>query len=198
MTAAATRPDNTDLDRARLERAGLEGADLDRIRAALEPVRRALVDDARTEAQRLLVAAIDDAEEMVSTAREDVANRVAQAEQANESAARARADLALGHTRRETHRQLLEARESIRRQLVDALHGSALELRSAPRYPDLLEHYSMVARRQLGPDAVLERDPDDRGGIVARSDGRRVDYTLEALADRALETLAEGVMRLWR
>jgi hypothetical protein len=80
---------------------------------------------------------------------------------------------------------------------VATTRRAVLDLRADPRYPALLDHFEQVARRQLGADAVIERDPDGVGGIVAHQGDRRVDYSLAALADRALDTLGDDIERLW-
>ena len=54
-----------------------------------------------------------------------------------------------------------------------------------------------MARDQLGPGARIERDPPELGGVVATAGTRRVDYTLTALAERALNDHADEVTALW-
>ncbi len=72
-----------------------------------------------------------------------------------------------------------------------------LALRSAPGYDELLDRLAAAARRDLGDDASVERDPPDAGGVRAQAGTRSVDYTLPALAARWIDELGSSVRRLW-
>ena len=104
-------------------------------------------------------------------------------------------DQRIANTRADAHDAVLSARARTHDRLVEAAHAAAMNMRHDPRYPALLDHFEAVAREQLGDDAVIERDPLSRGGIVAELGSRRVDYSLPRLADRALEVLADEVAR---
>ena len=67
-----------------------------------------------------------------------------------------------------------------------------------PRVPEAARPPVAGARVQLGPDAAVEIDPPDIGGVVGRADGRSVDYSLPALAERAVEDLDGRLEALWR
>ena len=79
--------------------------------------------------------------------------------------------------------------------LHDRVHAAVLGLRGTPGLPAAARR----ARRRApapgsGADGGRVRDPGDLGGIDRRSaTGRRVDYTLPALADRALAALGDAV-----
>ncbi len=167
---------------------------LDRI---LEPVREALLADAEDQAERIIAEAVRDARELTDTAKDETDAAVEQARRLAERSARALADQGLARLRTETHRRVLERQQQILQQLIDTVHESARELRTDPRYPALLDELESMARNQLGDTAALDRDASPDGGIVGEADVQRVDYRLTALADRALETLADDVVELW-
>ena len=163
----------------------------------LDPVRRALLEDAGTEADRVLAEARRSAGDAVAAAEQEVAAEVAAVERRTAIAAAAHAEQVRALARAEAHGELLAAREDIHRKLVEAVRSAALQLRDDARYPALLDRLEIVARVQLGPDAEVHRDPPGRGGLVAVAGTRRVDYTLTALAERALHDHAEEVASLW-
>ena len=74
---------------------------------------------------------------------------------------------------------------------------AVLLLREDSRYPELLDCLARMARGQLGPDAELEVDPPGLGGVIGRKERVSVDYTLPALADRAIASLGDELERLW-
>jgi vacuolar-type H+-ATPase subunit E/Vma4 len=166
-------------------------------RAALEPVHRALLEDARTEAERLVADATRAAELVVAEAARDADEEVERARQRGIASARARAEQALGYARNAADTVVLEAKEGIRLRIHQATHAAVLELRGDDRYPALVRELEHRAHNQLGPDVQIEYDPDGRGGIVAIDGHRRVNYTLPDLADRALDAHADEVARLW-
>jgi len=163
----------------------------------LEPVRRALLDDAAAEAEGLVDAAIREVEASIAEVQQQCDQEVSEIEQRSARAARASLDQRISIARAEAHRAVLGARSRAHDRLVEAARAAAIELRQDPRYPALLDHFEAVAREQLGDEAVIERDPDPAGGIVAELGSRRVDYSLPQLADRALDVLADEVARSW-
>ena len=90
---------------------------------------------------------------------------------------------------------MLEAR----RDLWDELHRAAADRAGAlvgtPAYDRLVERLRAAAVEQLGGSAHVEDAP--AGGLVAASNGRRVDYSLPALVERALAQLAPRAEELW-
>ncbi len=164
--------------------------------AALEPVRRALLDDAGQEAERLVEEATTEAEARVSAVEARAERAVEQARQRARATAAARARRAVGAARRDAHAAQLEAESGIFADVVERLHRAVDAMPSDPRYDALLDRLEEAARRRLGEKATIERDPEG-GGVRASRDERRVDYGLRALADRALEALAEEVAELW-
>jgi vacuolar-type H+-ATPase subunit E/Vma4 len=100
------------------------------------------------------------------------------------------------------NRRARELRLAAERALLDELRlrarQAALQLRVDPRYGDLLERVSQVARSQLGADTEVVVDPPDIGGVLARAGSTSVDYTLPALVDRAIAELDGQLETLWR
>jgi vacuolar-type H+-ATPase subunit E/Vma4 len=166
--------------------------------AILAPVRDALLADAEAEAARIVDEARRAADDAVATATKEADATVDAAQRRSELAGRVHADLVLAQARSDAHAAVLHVQEDLRRALQERVHAAVGELRGDPRYSSLLDGLEAMARTQLGGSAVIERDPDPHGGIVAVAGDRRVDYTLQALADRALRAIDDEVARLWR
>ncbi len=164
--------------------------------SALEPVRIALLADARAEAARIVESARDEADAIVEHARHEADEVVQQARRRADSTATAHAARALLRAARDAQSAVMHAREAVRRELVRRLELAVARMRDDARYPALLDRLEDVARGQLGQDALIERDPSD-GGIVAVDGSRRVDYRLPALAERVLETFGDEEAALW-
>ena len=164
---------------------------------AVEPLREALLDQTRADAERRLAAADERVEAVLAEAEERGAASVEQARAEGFAAAAIGGTHDEARARRRARTLVLAAK----RELCEELHRQALTaahaLRQDPAYPGLLERLSAVARAQLGEGAVLEIDPPGAGGIRASSGARHVDYTLDALVERCLEQLGARLERLW-
>jgi len=162
---------------------------------ALEPVRRALLADARSRADAALAAAREQAGQQRAAARAEAAALLAAARAAGEESARTAAQASTLRARRAARGSLL----AVQRELYEELRVRAREavtvLRDDPGYPELLGRLAERARTELGPGAVVDEDPG--GGVLGRCDGRSLDLSLPALAARALERLGEEVAALW-
>lgn len=156
-------------------RAGAE-ADAGRGRAEVEDACARRLLEAETQAQALMARGRRDGEE--AAAHERLRRRAA------------------------ATRRARELRLEAQRTLVDELRSraceAALQLKTDPRYPELLDRLSQIATAQLGAGAKLEIDPPEFGGVVARAGARSVDYTLPALVDRAIGELDGKLDTLWR
>lgn len=166
------------------------------MRLALEPLRTALLADARAEAERIEAEAHAEAAARVAAAEAEAAALVERARAEGEAAA----ELEVAHDRAEAQRHARVLRlaaqravyEELRRQTLAgaaALHGTA-------RYRALLDRLRNAAQTQLGSEAHVE--PAACGGVVGRSDGRSVDYSLDALVERALAGLGGDAAEVWR
>ena len=163
----------------------------------LDPVRDALLADARAEASRIIETVRAEADAIVALARSDAAEAVQQARRRAEATSAAHSEREMARARRAAHATVLQARDELWHELIRRLGSAAERMREDARYPLLLDRLEGVARSQLGDAAVVERDPQLGGGIVAVDGPRQVDYRLPALAERVLETLAEEVAGLW-
>jgi len=164
---------------------------------ALEPVRRALLADAGVEAQIIVAEAQSEADELVFRAEQEADDAVERDLRRSRLANDARAAAVLLRARSEARSAVLQRQEELRRELVDRVREAALGLCDDPRYPALLDELERLAGEQLGRDTIVERDPMPGGGVVATAGSLRVDYGLDTLADRALETMPDEVSLLW-
>lgn len=164
---------------------------------SLRPVRDALLADAAREADRLVTGARRLADQHIADVEQGVDAEVADVERRARMSAAARADHAAVRARTQSHRSLLRSRTDTNRELGAAVGVAVRAMRDDARYPELLRHFEARARDQLGSAAEVTINPDPAGGVVATAGSRRVDYTLNALADRALGSLSDEVAALW-
>jgi len=169
-------------------------ASLDQV---LEPVRAALLADAGAEADRIVEEATRSATETMAAAETEAEATIERSRRRAELSSRAHSERVLARLRNDEQRGLHDAQLQLLSQLIETVHVSARRLRDDPRYPALLDQLESMARAQLGEDAVIERDPNPDGGLVARAGTRRVDYRLPVLAERALDDLSDEVAELW-
>ncbi len=162
---------------------------------ALVPVRDRLLADARQEAQQLVHEARLAADERLAQARREAEGIIEQARADGEAQAAEAVERTVARARRQARRIVLAAQESLRAQLRGAVHSRAVGLRREPGYPDVQAQLTAAARGVLGPDATVREAPE--GGVLAQVGSRRVDLSLPALADRALDALEGEATRLW-
>ncbi len=163
----------------------------------LDAAGEALLDDARAVAGRALKEADDDARARLAHAQAEADALLARARAQGEAEGRLEAGRDEALERTLARMEVLAARREAYDQLRHRARAAALALRSEAGYGELLEHLAAAARRDLGFEAELEIDPPQEGGVRASADGRRVDYTLAALADRCVDDLGAGLKRLW-
>jgi vacuolar-type H+-ATPase subunit E/Vma4 len=163
--------------------------------AALEPVRAALRGRARAAAHGALAEAESDAARVLADAERQAAALLAEARVAGEVDATAALAGERARGRRRARAVVLAAQRAAYEQFRDRARRAVLALRDDPDYPRLVAGLTALARADLGPAAVVSPHPD--GGVVAAASGRRVDYSLPVLADRAADGLGAEVQRLW-
>jgi vacuolar-type H+-ATPase subunit E/Vma4 len=161
----------------------------------LAPVREALLARARGDAERVRAEANADAEAMLAQAHEQAEAVLAEARSRGASEGVVVATAARARTRRRARGLLLaaqrEAYETLRRRSRDAVRA----VRDDPAHPELRQRLEGLTRELAGPDATIIETSD--GGMVAEASGRRVECSLDRLADRAVETLGADVEALW-
>lgn len=163
----------------------------------LEPVRRSLLDDATAEADRIVAEARTVASARIAEAEENVDEELRRAEQRGRAVAEARTAAEVAREAERARREVLATARRIHERLIAETRAASTVLRGDPRYPSLLNRLEELARAQLGDELTIRHD-DDLGGLIASDDrGRRVDYRLPELAERALGDLAEEIARLW-
>jgi vacuolar-type H+-ATPase subunit E/Vma4 len=165
------------------------------VRATLVPVRDSLLARARADADAVLAQADADAEAVLSAARARAAALVAEARAAGERDAAVLAARDRARAQRKARAAVLHAQTGVYQELRRRSLAAVRALRDDPVYPCLLEALRDRARDRLGADAVVREHPD--GGVVAEVPGRRLDATLDALTDDALDGLGGEVRRLW-
>ena len=160
-------------------------------RLALEPLREALLANARAEADRLRRGAEEAGRQAVAAAEEEVAAMLARARaQGEEDGAELR--------RADQARVRSAARAGLladRRAMYDELRRRARTVvRELLREPGERELLAEALRHGLGGRATVS-DTDD-GGLRARApDGRTIDASVGVLVDRALAEL--DLEQLW-
>ncbi len=165
--------------------------------AQLAPLEAAMLAAARAQADARVKEAQTEADRTVADgtakARGVIAAATAEGERA---AARAAAHRLVDGKRRARSLVLSAQNEAYRRLVVDSI-AAAEGLRDRPEYTDLERRLVDLAKATLGPDATIEVDPDDWGGVRAVSRGRTLDLTLAALARLCVDHLGQGATRLW-
>lgn len=157
----------------------------------LQPVRRALLEEAQAAAAQILAEARAESDQIVARAQAESDEAVGHARHRAALAAQQRNEEGLAAARREAHSSVLRTRAELRHELTAQVYAAAERLVTDPRYPALLDRLEELARAQLGQGALVTRDPRPGGGVVARAGSRQVDYRLRALADLALAAVAD-------
>jgi len=164
----------------------------------LEPLRAALRAETDADVEGRLAAVDAECSRMLADAEADAHALARQGRREGEAAAAKEAV----RRRATATRRAREIRLRAQRQQVDELQRVSREailgLRKADGYRALLDRLSRTVREQLGPDAEVEVDPPGLGGVIGRVDRTSVDYTLAALADRAIASLGDELEGLWR
>lgn len=157
-------------------------------KTALAPLREELVASARADAEQVVAQARARADLHIAAARTAAAARVAEAR------ARAEADTAsalageAARVRQQCRALLLAARRAVYDELRRRTHEEVRSLREEPAYAGLRSAVENTGIARLGSGAV-SRDSGD-GGCIVEAPGMRIEASLDALADWALETVS--------
>jgi vacuolar-type H+-ATPase subunit E/Vma4 len=162
---------------------------------ALRPVGSALLARARADADRVLADADAAAADVLARAQGEADAILAEARAQGEADAAGVLATERARARRQARSVVLVAQ----REALEALRSQVLmrvaALRDDPAYPAWRDRLGDRARAVLGPDAVVTEHPD--GGVVGEASGRRLAFTLEGLADQAIQALGVEVEELW-
>ncbi|WP_405577270.1 hypothetical protein [Streptomyces sp. NBC_01092] len=162
---------------------------------ALHPVRVELLRAAHSDAEAVLARAEREADTLLGQARAEARSILDEARRQGEAdGADSARDLRV-RARREARSGTLAARRESYEELRRAAAERVRELRGTSDYTSLRERLERRARVLLGPGAEVSEHAD--GGVVGHAPGRRVDLSLTALADRALERMGAEVRSLW-
>ena len=165
------------------------------MRAALAPVRAAMLRRAQDQADEIVGQARRQAADAVARARAAADDQVARAHEAGLAQAVPLAAAVRNRRRRDVRATLLAAQRGAYEELREQVRAAVSALRDEPGYGLLLEPLSRSARQAAGPAHTLTEDP--AGGVVARAPGVVVDCSLPRLADAAVEALGAEADWLW-
>jgi vacuolar-type H+-ATPase subunit E/Vma4 len=163
----------------------------------LDAFRAALLAQARQTARQQIDEAERDARERVRDARQRAVRVLDDAREQGRQAAEHETRRLRAQARQEGREARLRTRRDTLAELRRRTLARLEEQRDTPAYQDLLDRLERLAREQLGSDAEVDTEPDE-GGLVARAGGRRVDYRLPAVVDRALQDMGDELEELWR
>lgn len=159
-------------------------------REDLRPLRDALLSSARHEAEAVVAAASAQAEEILATARQAADQRIALARAEGAADARRAAAAELAAARLQARTIVLAAQSSLDDELRARVLERVRELRDDVAYGGLRDALRDRGRALLG-GAAASREPDG-GGVVVETPGRRVDASLDALAQWAVDTAIDA------
>lgn len=165
--------------------------------ADLGAFRDAVLAEAREHARQVREQAGPAADEQLRAARVDAAALVDEAQREGREAAQRQQRHERSEARRENRETVLAARGDAVEQLRYRVLEHLDQARDGAAYDGLLGRLETVARRQLGGRCEVEEDTE-AGGVLATAGGRRVDYRLPTLVERALADLGSELEELWR
>jgi uncharacterized protein (DUF1810 family) len=162
---------------------------------ALDPLREALHAAARAEVAAIESRAAEEAEEILTAARQRADEVVANAAAQGTAAARAVAALRSARARREANELVLAAQEALRHALADQVVDAVQGLRGEQRYAAWVDHLTRRCHEALGPLATVTPSPS--GGVIGERGSRRLDLSVPVLAAATIEAHAAEVRQLW-
>ncbi len=152
---------------------------------------RALRDSAIERASNVVADARADATARVDRARREAEARIQHAREQGKASAAEDVAHDRARVRRDAAATVLTAEREVVDRARDHVRTAVLALRDTPDYPAIVRGLAARSRAQLGPRTAIIEDPPGRGGVLAELDGRRVDNSLHALADRAFDSIED-------
>ncbi len=163
--------------------------------AALQPLRRRLLERARADAEREIAEAEQEAQRVLAAARDQAAELAETARAAGRAAAETLSAQQRAALQRELRGAVLAARRDIYQLWCRRGTEAVLRLRDDPAYPHWAAALRAAAQATLGADAQLSEHPS--GGVVAEAGQRCIDLSLAGIAARVLDDTAAQVDELW-
>lgn len=168
-------------------------------RLTLQTLEQATLASARAEGQAIRDAAERHAQLILTQAQARAQALLAERRAAAERQADMRERRHLAQARTQAREVVLRAQRSVLTRATEAAHTAAQGLAGDPRYAGLLAGLAAEARERLalaGPGPVQLITPAE-GGLIARAGSLQIDYSLSAQVERALQSLASQLERLW-
>jgi vacuolar-type H+-ATPase subunit E/Vma4 len=163
--------------------------------AALQPMRRHLLECARADAEREIAEAEREAQRVLAEAR----NQAAQLAEAARAAGRAAAETVSAQRRAALQRELrgavLAAQRDNYQRWCRRGTEAVLRLREDPAYPRWAAALRATAQATLGADTQLREHPT--GGVVAEAGQRCMDLSLAGIAAWVLDDTTAQVDEPW-
>ncbi len=163
--------------------------------AALQPVRRHLLECARADAEREIAEAEQEAERVLAAAHDQAAQLAETARAAGRDAAEAVSAQRRAALQRELRGAVLAARCDVYQRWCRRSTEAVLRLRDDPAYPHWAAALRAAAQATLGADAQLNEHPT--GGVVAEAGQRCIDLSLAGIAARVLDDTTAQLDAPW-
>lgn len=170
----------------------------DRYAEQLAPLRNALTDRAKQDAEQRLAEARERADRIRQDAEAAAAERLAKAAAEGEAGAERESAHRRVEARRAARRRVLSAQKAAWDALIPAARAELDKRRDSQEYAALQERLAAEATARLGEGATVQRDPEGRGGVIAYADQRSLDLTLNTLLRRCLDRAGREVEGLWK
>lgn len=161
----------------------------------LQPLLAALLGRAHRGADEVLRAADADAAATLAQARAQAEGVLAEARAQGKADAEAVLAGSRARAEREARAVLLAVQEQAYQQARLAVRDALRRLRDDPAHPRVVDALAARARAALGPGAQVRELAT--GGIEARAGDRRVEYSLDGLADDLVEQMGDAFTELW-
>ena len=165
------------------------------MRAALAPVRAAMLRRAQDQADEIVAHARRQAADAVARARADADAGVASAREDGLAQADPLAAAVRNQRRRDVRATVLAAQREAYEELREQVRAAVCALPGEPGYEQLLDRLKRGAQLAAGPGATVTEDP--AGGVIAPRPGVVVDCSLPRLADAAVDALGAETDWLW-
>lgn len=164
----------------------------------LDAVRNSALTQARAEAEAIRKAAQQQADQILTAAREARAALIAASRAAADRIADVEERERLADVRARARATILAAQQTLVAEATSAAGTRAQTLAQDPRFKALVDRLAESAQVRFQGAGQLEISPSPTGGFIARAGSTQLDYSLDAQLDRCLESMAEELEGLWK